>query len=98
MALKLFISYFTVDSNKKDALKRAVNKRAGLEPIVVEDYRLNGVEFTEKVMNDLKEADYFIPIITAKSYQKSQWLNQEIGYAFATITKDKICPQPILSL
>lgn len=31
-------------------------------------------------------------ILTAKSYQKCQWLNQEIGFAFARFPKDKIFP------
>ena len=83
MSLKLFISYYSVDSVKKNSLKNAIKNKKGLSPIVVEDYSLNGIEFTEKVKNDLKSADYFIPIISSNSYRKSQWLNQEIGYAFA---------------
>ena len=63
-----------------------------MHPIVVEDYRQNGIEFTEKVKNDLLSATYFIPIITAKSFQKSQWLNQEIGFAFAKLSKENIFP------
>jgi hypothetical protein len=92
MTLKLFISYSSEDSKKKNFLKNAIKKLKGLSPIVVEDYRLNGIEFTDKVKNDLKSADYFIPIITSNSYKKSQWLNQEIGFAFAILSRDKIYP------
>ena len=90
MKKKIFFSYCTSDKKKKDVLKNKIKKTTGLEAIVVEDYSKNNKNIIDKVKDDIKRADYFVPIFTEKSYQKSQWVNQELGYAEAILGRKKI--------
>jgi|GEM_PF-5618470 len=91
MKKKIFISYISSDKKKKNSLKRKINKTKRLEAIVVEDYSKSNKNFIDKVKDDINRADYFIPIFTKNSYKKSQWVNQELGYAEAKLGPEKIC-------
>lgn len=82
MTINIFLSYGNDDKNKKDALKRAIKKQKGLNPIVVADRRSPGKLLEEKVKEGIFEADYIVPIFTNSSIG-SQWVNQEIGFAEA---------------
>lgn len=91
MAINIFISYYgKFDFAKKNSLKNIIKKTKGLNPLVVEDVDQNNSNFGEKVMKYIDDSMYVIPIISAESYQASQWLNQEIGYSFAKKDKSKI--------
>lgn len=84
MEKKIFISYDSGDENKLMALCRAIaTKYLGrFKPIVVADRPSPNILLADKVKKGIEEADYFMPIITRNSI-RSQWVNQEIGYATA---------------
>lgn len=79
----VFISHSKEDANKVKALKKAIGKyESEFKTIVIIDQKIPGQYFTEKVTNGLDKCDIICPIITKKSFN-NQWVNQEIGYAFA---------------
>jgi len=82
MKAKIFLSYSEFDKNKVKALRNAMKKRDGLEPIVVSERRKVRQSLADKVKECMQEADWLIPILTRKSIG-SQWVNQEIGFAEA---------------
>jgi len=80
---KIFISHSNEDANKVKALKKALEKhKSEFIAIVIIDQKSPGQYFTEKVTTGIDECDLICPIFTKKSLN-NQWLNQEIGYAFA---------------
>lgn len=80
--VKIFVSHSSEDDNKMEAIYRAIKKRPQLEPVIVVKKRQQGKWFPDKVAEALDAADLIIPILTKNSI-KSQWVNQEIGYARA---------------
>jgi len=82
MKTKIFLSYSELDKNKLRALRNAMNKREGLDPIVVAERRKVGQSLADKVKECMLEADCLMPILTRQSID-SQWVNQEIGFAEA---------------
>jgi len=82
MKAKIFLSYSELDKNKLKALRNAIKKRDGLDPIVVAERRKVGQSLADKVKECMDEADCLMPILTRQSID-SQWVNQEIGFAEA---------------
>lgn len=82
MKAKIFLSYSESDKNKLKALRNAIKKRDGLDPIVVAERRKVGQSLADKVKECMDEANCLMPILTRKSID-SQWVNQEIGFAEA---------------
>jgi hypothetical protein len=82
MKAKIFLSYSELDKNKLKALRNAIKKRDGLDPIVVAERRKVGQSLADKVKDCMDEADCLMPILTRQSID-SQWVNQEIGFAEA---------------
>lgn len=79
--VKVFISYCTADSDKKDSLKNLINNCEKLEAIVVPE-ETSSLEYNqEKIKTHLDKCKVFLPILTSNSIH-NQWVNQEIGYAF----------------
>jgi hypothetical protein len=84
--MKIFVSYSEKDRKKMIALERAIKTSSlGLDPIIVAKDIKPGKPLSEKVINAISECDILIPIISKNSIS-NQWVNQEIGFAFA---KDK---------
>lgn len=90
MEVKIFISYYSKDSNKMQMLKKLINETNNLTPIVIADRRKSLVPLTKKVEDGINEVQIIIPILTRKSIS-SQWVNQEIGYSSA-LSDIKIMP------
>jgi hypothetical protein len=82
MDLKIFISYYSKDSNKMQMLKKLINDTNNLIPIVIAERRNSLVPLTKKVEDGIRESHIIIPILTRESLT-SQWVNQEVGYATA---------------
>jgi hypothetical protein len=81
MRKRVFISYDSADRRKMDALSRALEDDLDLQPIVVPKRQRSGVALPIKVAEAIEEADVLVPILT-RGALSSQWVNQEIGYAF----------------
>lgn len=82
MTKKIFISYSDFDKNKMRHLERVIKAEQGLDTIIIADNKRALIQLTDKVKNGIKDCNYFIPIITRQSI-KTQWINQEIGFAVA---------------
>jgi hypothetical protein len=81
--VKIFISYSSSDSEKKDILKNLINNSEKLEAIVVPE-QYSGLAYNaEKIKTSLDSCVVFLPILTSNSIT-NQWVNQEIGYAFGS--------------
>jgi hypothetical protein len=90
MEIKIFISYFDDDNKKMLMLKNLIESTESLTPIVIADRRKSLEPLTIKVENGIKESQIIVPILTKQSIS-SQWVNQEIGYAYA-LESIKIMP------
>lgn len=83
VSVKVFVSYTSVDDRKRKALVGALlSAEPAFEPIVVSDRRQPGTPLEAKVMTGIRESDCLVPILT-RAALASQWVNQEIGYAYA---------------
>lgn len=80
MTKKLFISYSDYNKDKKDILKSRIEKSKFLDPIVIAEHDENMKLLSVKIREGIDKADYLMPILTEESI-KTQWVNQEIGYA-----------------
>lgn len=78
---KIFISY---DTNDEELVTKITDSltRIGLEPFKVPDHISVNADLGDKVIEAIKDSNCFVPIITQTSI-KSQWVNQEIGYAYS---------------
>jgi len=89
--IKVFISYFSEDKKKMEVLKGALlDAEFNFEPIVVSERKQNRKALSHKVKEGIKEADFFVPILTRRSIS-SQWVNQEIGFC-ESVNEKKIYP------
>lgn len=82
MSKKVFISYSNSDINRLRILEKELKKIPNIIPLIIADKRQALIPLTKKVVEGIKEADYFVPILTSNSFT-NQWVNQEIGYATA---------------
>lgn len=78
---KIFISYDTHDEELVTKITDSLT-RIGLEPFKVPDHISINADLVDKVIEAIKDSNCFVPIITQTSI-KSQWVNQEIGYAYS---------------
>ena len=83
MKRKIFISYSDFDKNKMRQFERIIKAEKDFEPIIIADRKIALALLSDKVKQGINECTYFIPIITRQSI-KTQWINQEIGFAVAT--------------
>jgi hypothetical protein len=79
---KLFISYSHVDITKVNIIKKVLLNNTSFEAIIIAFNREALKPLSSKVIEGIKSADCIIPILTSESI-KTQWINQEIGYATA---------------
>jgi hypothetical protein len=86
-----FVSYSDFDKEKMMVLGDLISATDNLELIIIADYKQPMKALTDKVSEGLDAATFIIPILTDKSY-KTQWINQEIGYAAAQKKTNFIYP------
>ena len=77
----IFISHSELDSELIESISSAL-KRIGLTAYVEENVMNYGEKIVESVCEAIDESDSFLVVLTDVSV-RSQWVNQEIGYAFA---------------
>jgi len=76
-----FISHSTQDERSAAIVKRELEKY-GFEAFICEQDIDTGCRYIEKIMEEIVRCDLFIILLNPDSYF-SQWVNQEIGYAFS---------------
>jgi len=91
----VFISYSEVDRNKKESIKKVLEKSKCLLPIIIAERRQSMKNLSDKIIKGINEADYLIPILTKNSIN-NQWVNQEIGFAKSQELERKIRIIPII--
>ncbi|NQT25604.1 toll/interleukin-1 receptor domain-containing protein [candidate division KSB1 bacterium] len=83
MPIKVFISYSSQDRDKADLLYDALSElNDKFEPIIIDKTPTPDTTLSEKVQSGITNCSYLIPIITKRSIY-NQWVNQEIGFAYA---------------
>lgn len=82
MVYKVFISHSTRDRGLVIALSNLLT-RFGIEVFVAEWYLTPGEPIDKKVFSQIEKADCFLVLLT-KNGMRSNWVQQEIGYAFRT--------------
>jgi nucleoside 2-deoxyribosyltransferase len=88
MPYKIFVSYDSKhDKQEMLSLKGLIDQSPTMKAIILTEKERNRPHksFPSKVAEGIDECDMFMPILTKESI-RNQWVNQEIGYAFA---KDK---------
>ncbi len=78
--LKVFISFAECDRKRMEIVVKELNKSELLKPLVVESNRRSNESISNLVIESINLSHYFIPILSEESI-KTQWVNQEIGYA-----------------
>lgn len=77
---KLFISYYSENIDKVRHIKKELENHPLFEPLVVADKRKANSALTKLVSEGIDMSYRLIPILSPQSY-RTQWINQEIGYA-----------------
>jgi hypothetical protein len=82
MKESIFISYSDYDKDKVILVKKVLENNTHFCPLIIASEREALRPLVGKVSEGIKKATYFVPIITQRSIS-TQWINQEIGYAFS---------------
>jgi len=80
MGKLLFISYESSNFDKVQLIKKELANHPLFEPLVIADRRRANNALSELVKEGIDSAYCVIPILSPQSF-KTQWINQEIGYA-----------------
>ncbi|MDH2900970.1 MAG: toll/interleukin-1 receptor domain-containing protein [archaeon] len=78
---KVFISYDVRDDTLVRTIARSL-EHIGIEPFLANDHVAVGTKIGDKITESINDSNCFVPIITTNSVN-SQWVNQEIAYAYA---------------
>jgi hypothetical protein len=76
----LFISYASENNDKVELLETELKDHPPFVPLVVAKKREPNKALVKKVTEGIDSAYRIIPILSLESF-KTQWINQEIGYA-----------------
>jgi hypothetical protein len=79
---KVFISFCWDDFHYLETLRQHLDLSSVLLSTVITREHTPAKLLAKKVEDGINEATYFVPILTSNSI-KNQWVNQEIGYAYA---------------
>lgn len=85
MKHSIFISYSDQDKDKVQLIIDELKTNPMFDPIVIASERKALKPLSHKIIDGINRSKLFMPLLTSKSI-KTQWINQEIGYAIA---KDK---------
>jgi hypothetical protein len=84
----VFVSYSDRDHDKVLLFKKAIKKYSDLAtPLVIADKKEALKSLSSKVQGGIRSCHLFVPIMTRNSIS-TQWMNQEIGFAFGLRKKD----------
>lgn len=86
---EIFISYSDFDKEKINLILKELDGNIWFKPLVIAENREALKPLAEKVKEGIIKTKIIIPLLTKKSF-KTQWINQEIG--FATALKKRVIP------
>jgi hypothetical protein len=82
MSYKVFIAYAGEDDTSAQYIHDSLTRIVQLQPYKAEFYLEYGEDFKQRIQNELHESHFMIVLLTDNG-RSSQWVNQEIGFAFA---------------
>lgn len=98
MKYKVFIGYSSEDNDKAQYVYDCLARIVEIIPYKAEMYPAFGEDFKQRLQNELYESHFMVVLLTNNG-KNSQWVNQEIGFAYAlkrrTQRKYKELPQII---
>lgn len=86
MEYKIFICYASADDDKARYIHDCLARIVEFIPYKAERYPLIGEDFKQRLQWHLQESFAMIVLLTENG-KNSQWVNQEIGYAYALKTR-----------
>ena len=86
---QIFIAHSSEDDPLAYNVKNALSKIYEFRPYLAEDYKIPGENFKLRIQKAIQGSRCFIVLLTENG-MKSQWVNQELGFAVAK--KRKIIP------
>jgi hypothetical protein len=93
--MKAFISYSSYDKNYAANVKQILD-RFGVDSFMAhEDIRTSHV-WMNRIIEELKVMDVFIPLISSNFIEKSDWTQQECGFAFNQHVVRKVQIVPLM--
>jgi len=91
MNYKVFIGYSSEDNDKAQYIHDCLGSIVQLLPYKAELYQAYGEDFKQRIQRQLEES-YFMVVLLTNSGKNSQWVNQEIGYAYALKKRPRLLP------
>ena len=82
MSYRVFIGYAGEDDKYAQYIHDSLARIVQIQPYKAEIYLEYGEDFKQRIQNELYESHSMIVLLTDNG-KSSQWVNQEIGYAFA---------------
>lgn len=82
MSYKAFIGYASEDNQYAQDIHDSLARIVQIQPYKAEIYLKYGEDFKQRIQNELHES-YFMIVLLTDNGKNSQWVNQEIGFAFA---------------
>lgn len=90
MSYKAFIGYASEDDSFAQYIHDSLSRIVQIHPYKAEIYLEYGEDFKQRIQNELSES-YFMIVLLTEDGKSSQWVNQEVGYAFAL--KKRLIPR-----
>jgi hypothetical protein len=82
MKYKVFIGYSSEDNDKAQYIYNCLGRIVQFVPYKAELYKAYGEDFKQRIQNELYESHFMVVLLTENG-KNSQWVNQEIGFAYA---------------
>jgi len=82
MNYKVFISYTKEDNNIAQHIHNCLERIVEIEPYKAERYKAYGEDFKQRLQKQLY-ASHFMVVLLTENGKNSEWVNQEIGFAYA---------------
>lgn len=91
MSYRTFIGYSSEDEKLAQYIHDCLERIVQIQPYKAEIYLEFGEDSKKKLQNELDNS-YFMVVLLTDRGMRSQWVNQEIGYAYALKRRLKILP------
>jgi len=91
MSYKTFIGYSSEDKNLAQYIHDCLERIVQIQPYLAEIYPSYGEDFKKTLQNELYNSKFMVVLLTNNGIC-SQWVNQEIGYAYALKKRPRLLP------
>lgn len=84
----VFIAHTSEDLELADEIRESLSRIIEFTPYMAQDFKSFGHSFIDRIQTTIESSHFFIVLLT-NSGIKSQWVNQELGYACAIRKKNR---------